>query len=192
MPARAPLAQEYDGCDVVYDILDIKYVLTYLMSSKADSPLTFWYPMSWLECATLVHALRAVLIYSWFLNRQSGYLASGALDGPEGLMLLGWEVLLLIIVTVVAGIIIQIVAVILATATGQESIAGIEDERDRLIEARAMVRGFTFVGFGFLAAILALWQGWGAVWAFNLMLAGMVASDIVVNLLKFLRYARGI
>ena len=147
--------------------------------------------MSWLERATLVQALRPIVIWLWFLDRQRDHLASGALDGPQGLTLLGWEMLLLIIVTVVAGIVIQIGAVILSTATGQETIAGIDDERDRLIEARAMVRGFTMVGFGFLGAILALWQGWGAVWAMNLMLAGMVLSDIVVNLLKFWRYARG-
>ena len=147
--------------------------------------------MSWLERATLVQALRPLLIWLWFLDRQRGHLASGALDGADGLTLLGWEMLLLVIVTIGVGIVIQAAAVILSTATGQETIAGIDDERDRLIEARATVRGFGVVGFGFLAAVLALWQGWGAVWAFNLLLAGMVMSDIVVNLLKFIRYARG-
>ena len=148
--------------------------------------------MSWLEGATLVQALRAVAIYLWYLSRQRDLWASGALDGPQGLTVLGWEILLLIIVTIVVGMLIQLVAVIISTATGQESCAGIEDERDRLIEARAMVKGFGMVGFGFLAAVLALWQGWGAIWAMNLLLAGMVASDILVNLVKFLRYVRGV
>jgi hypothetical protein len=66
-----------------------------------------------------------------------------------------------------------------------------EDERDRLIEAQAMVKGFTLAGLGFLACVLALWQGWGAVWALNLMAAGMVGADVLVNLIKFQRYARG-
>lgn len=148
--------------------------------------------MSWFERATAVQALRAVLVYAWFLHRQQGHLAAGALDGEAGLRLLGWEMLLLVMVTIVFGIVIQIVATILTTATGEESIAAIEDERDRLIEARAMVRGFSLAGMGFLAAMLALWQGWGAVWAINLMLAGMVLADIVVNLLKFFHYARGV
>jgi len=147
--------------------------------------------MSWLERATLVQALRAVVIYLWFLARQRDLMASGALAGPDGLTLLGWEMLLLIIATVVVGIVIQIIATVFATVVEGESVAAIEDERDRLIEARATVKGFGVVGLGFLAAVLALWQGWGAVWAFNLLLAGMVASDILVNLLKFLRYARG-
>ena len=147
--------------------------------------------MSWLERATLVQALRPAMLYLWFLARQRELMASGALDGPDALTLLGWEMLLLIIATVAVGIVIQIAATLLATLVEGETVEAIDDERDRLIEARAMVKGFTIVGVGFLTAVLALWQGWGAVWGFNLVLAGMVASDVVVNLWKFLRYARG-
>jgi uncharacterized membrane protein len=138
--------------------------------------------MSWLERATLAHALRALIVYGWFLSRP----------WTEDLTLLGWRVLMLIVGTVVLGIIVQMTFVILAMVTGQERDLQVEDERDKMIEAQAMVRGFTFVGFGFLAATLALWQGWGAVWAFHLMLAGMVASDVTICLMKAWRYARGL
>jgi hypothetical protein len=137
--------------------------------------------MSWLERAPLAQAIRPLLIYAWYLSWPA----------PETLEALGWNMLLLILATVGVGIIVQIIFVVLSTATGQEQIDGIEDERDRMIEALAMVRAFTFVGLGFLGAVLALWYGWGAVWAFNVMLAGMVACDVAVNLLKFWRYARG-
>jgi hypothetical protein len=138
--------------------------------------------MSWLERATFAQGLRAIAVYSWYLSWP----------WPDTLEQLGWNMLLLIISTIVAGMVIQMIFVILAMVTGQEREMQVEDERDKLIEALSMVRGFTFVGFGFLAAVLALWQGWGAIWAMNLMLAGMVASDVTICGLKFWRYARGV
>lgn len=147
--------------------------------------------MSWLESSWLVQALRALILYGWYLSRHSELKAAKAFDGPQGFETLGWEILLLVMVTIAAGLVIQIFFVIMSVATGQESVDGIDDERDKLIEARAMVKGFTMVGLGFLASVLALWQGWGAVWAINLMLGGMVAADVTVNVIKFIRYWRG-
>ncbi|NJR75128.1 MAG: hypothetical protein HC773_18800 [Scytonema sp. CRU_2_7] len=146
---------------------------------------------SWLERAWLAQALRSITVYGWFLSRQQGHMASGAFDGPEGLTLLGWEMLLLIMVTIGAGLALQIFFVVLSVSTGQETTDSIDDERDQRIEARATVHGFALTGAGFLAAVLALWQGWGAVWAFNLLVGFMVASDVTVNLAKFFRYRLG-
>ncbi|MGL4405406.1 MAG: hypothetical protein ACRCT6_06575, partial [Notoacmeibacter sp.] len=96
------------------------------------------------------------------------------------------------IATMVVGIIVQTGFVVTAIATGQESRNGFdEDERDRQIEARAIVQGFTMTGLGFLLMALALWHGWGVIWAINIMVGGMVAADITVNLYKFFRYWRG-
>ena len=147
--------------------------------------------MSWLERCWLAQTLRPIVVYGWYLNRHLEFAASGAFDGPEGLKLLGWELLLLIIVTIVAGLVLQILFVITSVATGQETVDGIDDERDKRIEARAMVHGFTMTGLGFLGMVLALWQGWGVLWAVNVMLAGMVLADFTVNLYKSFRYWRG-
>lgn len=143
------------------------------------------------EWSALVQAVRAVAVYAWFLSRQRDLAASGVLSSPEGLEALGWEMLLLIMVTMGTGLLLQIGATVLMVARGGESIDALDDERDRLFEARAMVRGFIPIGFGFLSGVLALWQGWGAVWALNLIVAGMAASDATVNLDRFFRYWRG-
>ncbi len=148
--------------------------------------------MSWLERSWLAQTVRALTIYGWYLIRHRELTSSGAFEGPEGLKLLGWEILLLILATIVIGIVLQSAFVITAIASGQESRNGFdEDERDRQIEARAMKHGFTATGFGFLGMVLALWQGLGALWAINLMLAGMVLADVTVNLYKSFRYWRG-
>ena len=147
--------------------------------------------MSWLERCWLAQTLRPIVVYGWYLNRHFEFAAQGAFNGPDGLKLLGWELLLLIIATIIAGIIVQAGFVITSVATGQETIDGIDDERDKQIEARAMKHGFTATGLGFLSMVLALWQGWGLLWAVNLLLAGMVLADVTVNFYKFFRYWRG-
>ena len=147
--------------------------------------------MSWLERSTLAQALRAAVIYAIFLTYMRAMAADGRLAGDAGLGRLGLAILILIGATVVVGIVVQILAVILGAITGDEKIADLIDERDKAIERRAIEIGFTVVGAGFVAMALALWQGWGAVWAINLLLGGFVASDILVNLLKFRSYWRG-
>jgi hypothetical protein len=147
--------------------------------------------MSWFERATFFQALRPIAVWLWYLAELRSLAAQGRLAGEAGLVELGWLMLLFILVTIGVGIVIQILFVILTTVSGQETMADLEDERSKLIEAQATVTGFGVAGFGFLAAVLALWQGWGAVWAFNLMLGGMVAADVVVNLRKFFRFWRG-
>ena len=148
--------------------------------------------MSWYELSWPAQALRALIVYGWYLSRNMEFAASGAVESAEGLKLLGWELLLLIVVTIGAGIIVQGFFAIMAVSSGQEStdLLG-EDERDKRTEARAIVHGFSMTGFGFLCMSLALWQGWGLIWAINVMVAGMVLSDVTVNLYKFFRYWRG-
>lgn len=147
--------------------------------------------MSWLERSTLAQALRAAVIYAVFLTYMQAMAADGRLIGDAGLTRLGLAILILIGATIIIGIILQILAMIMAAINGEEAMADLTDERDKAIERRAIEVGFGVVGFGFLAMALALWQGWGAIWAINLLLGGFVASDILVNLLKFRSYWRG-
>ncbi len=147
--------------------------------------------MSWLERSTFAQALRAMVIYAWFLSYMRSLAADGRLAGDAGLGQLGLAILILIGATVLAGVVVQILAVILSTITSDEKMTDLSDERDKAIERRAIEVGFGFVGAGFLAMALALWQGWGAVWAINLLIGGFVVSDILVNLLKFRSYWRG-
>lgn len=147
--------------------------------------------MSWLERSTLAQALRAVAVYVAFLLYLRGLASDGQLSGEDGLSRLGLAILILIGATVLAGIVVQILAVIMATASGDEKMIDMSDERDKAIERRAIEVGFGVAGAGFLSMALALWQGWGAVWSINLLIGGFMASDILVNLLKFRSYWRG-
>jgi hypothetical protein len=143
------------------------------------------------EWSALVQGVRPALVYAWFLSRQHALAASGALSGAGGLETLGWELMLLVMVNLGSGLALQIGATVLMVAKGGENIHALDDERDRMFEARAMVRGYIPIGLGFLSGVIALWQGWGAVWGINMIVAGMVLSDMTVNLDRFFRYWRG-
>jgi hypothetical protein len=147
--------------------------------------------MSYIEKGAALQALRAVLValgYLWWIWPAH---ADGRLYGEGGLALLGRGVLWLIAATVLAGIAVQILVSILSVATKEESGPDFQDERERQIERRALETGFVFVGLGFFGAMAALALGWPAAHGFHLMLAGMVACDAGVNLLKFRAYRRG-
>ena len=145
--------------------------------------------MSFLEIATIIQTIRSAVFtgaYAWWAWGAAG---AGRFDGPEGLVLLGKGLFIFIVATVVAGIILQVIAIVITIALDQESRPGDLDERDRMIERRALQHGFTFIGFGFVGAVLALWWGHGAVLGFHVMLAGFTLADFAVNTSKFVSYA---
>lgn len=143
-----------------------------------------------LELAALFQAARALgLGFLYAIWARSAELA-GRFDGDAGLVLLGKSLLIFIAVTVGLGMVFQIIAIIVAIVKGEESRPGDLDERDREIERRAMSKGFSAVGFGFLGLALALWYGWGAVASIHILLAGFVGADLLVNVAKFVSYWR--
>ncbi len=148
--------------------------------------------MSLFEMSWPAQTIRSLAVYAWFLNRHLGLAASGAFDGPEGLRLLGWELLLFIMVSIAAGFAVVAIFSILASATGHGSVEMFgNDERSKYVESRGNALAFAITAFGFLAMVLTLWQGWGLLWAINLMVAGMVAADIAASSSMFIRYWRG-
>jgi hypothetical protein len=132
--------------------------------------------MAWLEIAPLAQALRAAAVWALW--------SSWPMPGLDQTGALGLHLLTLIGLTVLAGLIVQIGFVILSTATGQERVDGIDDERDRLIEARSMSWGMNFAGLGFLAMAVALWWGWAMIPALQLLVGGFILADVAVNLRK--------
>ncbi len=147
--------------------------------------------MTFLEINNIVQTLRALVFAAIYVVWARGAALAGRFDGDAGLVLLGKGILVLIAATVVAGIVLHIIGMIVTIVAGQESKPGEMDERDRLIELKSFQHGFTCCGLGLLAAVIALWYGWGAIWGFHLILAGFTTADVLVNTLKFRAYLRG-
>ncbi|MEO8530065.1 MAG: hypothetical protein ABI459_02480 [Deltaproteobacteria bacterium] len=146
--------------------------------------------MSFFEINNIIQTIRALILGGIYFFWAKSALAMGRLDAEIGLVLLGKSILFYAGVTILAGIILHILAMIVAIARGEEPRAGEMDERDRIIEFRATRTGFALSGFGFMAAAVTLWFGYGAVFAFFTLLAGFIAADVLVNMQKFITYWR--
>jgi len=147
--------------------------------------------MTFLEINNIVQTLRALAFAAAYALWARGAVLAGRFDGEAGLILLGKGILVFIGATVLAGIVLHVIGMIVTIVAGQESRPGEMDERDRLIEQKSFEHGFTCCGLGLLAAVIALWYGWGAIWGFHLILTGFTTADVLVNTLKFRAYLRG-
>ncbi len=104
----------------------------------------------------------------------------------------GQAVLILIGVQIVLVIVGQIVLAIIHTiAAKKDDIPTFEDERDKLIELKAMRSTFIVFGVGFILSMIILAVGGQPISAPVIMLVGMMAADIMGNLSKLYFYRRG-
>ena len=115
---------------------------------------------------------------------------SGYFDGPDGMVLTGRAILILIAAIVVVGILGQIVLAIGATIAGAELEMN-EDERDKLIELKAMHVGFSIFGAGFLGSFIALALGRPPFEVFHLIIYAMIATGIIADMIRIWRHRRG-
>jgi hypothetical protein len=138
--------------------------------------------------ATLVTNLA---IFAAYFIIVLGMQADGRFDGEDATRLIGQAVLILIGAQIVATVIIQILATIFhAIATrGQEP--DITDERDKLIELRALRVAFIVTGVGILGAMTAMALGSTVFVTFQIIIAAMTVGDFIGNATRLRLYRRG-
>lgn len=147
--------------------------------------------MSLQESKYLTSLLTILAVALWYGRRSLGRWQEGVFDGDSGLVALGASVLWFIAALVGAGILTQILLVILRGILGAE-IDAPEDERARQIEYRAMNAAFTVLSIFFIGAMLALVFGHGAVAAILAIVAGFVAAGLVADIWRITLYRRGL
>ncbi len=154
------------------------------MSPKQDTIMSFQESKYLTSFATI---LIVTLNYAFRANARW---QAGDFDGEAGLSALGASVLWFVGALVVAGIAGQIALSILRGMTGGE-VDYRADERDRLIEHRAMNAAFLALSFAFIAAMIGLIVGQGAVHAVFTILAGFVLGGLVADIWRFVLHRRG-
>jgi len=144
------------------------------------------------EKRILISLIGSVLIlgfYAWYV--YSRYIA-GNLDILNDFSFWGRSFLILIPVAIVTQIVIQIIFAIYVHATSKEEIDPIEDERDKLIELKAIkISHYIFiVGFMLAMGSLALGsQPW--IMFVVLIFSGFMAS-VVNEIVRLYLYRRGV
>lgn len=121
-----------------------------------------------------------------------GMYQDGRFDGDDAARLVGQSVLILIGAQIVGNIVVAIlVAIGRAIVTGKEEEPDITDERDKLIELRALRLSFILFGAAFVGTVTALALGVTYFTAFQMIIVSLAIADFIGNILRLVRYRRG-
>ena len=139
--------------------------------------------------ASLFSGILIFVFYFWRISYLSG---QGRFEGPDAMPLLAKTFLLMI----PGGIVITIVSMILssiifAIATNDAKPSFVIDERDRLIELRALRISYYIFGAGFICSMTALALGYTAFTVFNLIIGSMMLATISEGLIQLAMHRRG-
>lgn len=136
----------------------------------------------------LITMLIAIVLFALRLFSQH---AAGAFDGPEALQVWARSVLILIGVSIVIAAAVAVAVHVLEAALTGEWPDDRHDERDHLIERRALTWGWYLLSFGVLGIVGALALGASALKAMTLILALCAASELLRDAVKLVLYRRG-
>jgi len=163
--------------------------------------------MSYQEKRTIVSVVTGALLLAAYCIYAFGKAGMANLDN---LKFWATTILVFIGIGIVALIIIQIVFHILLSISMavkqkmkdetcddkeiEKSIERemVEDEMDKLIELKANRIGYTFVGFGFVAGLVAIALGASAVVMLNILFISCSGGSLVEGLVQIRYYRRGV
>ncbi|MFH0733059.1 MAG: hypothetical protein V2B16_00195 [bacterium] len=144
------------------------------------------------EKQILVSLIGSILILGFYsIYVYNNYIA-GKPEVLNDFKFWGKAFLILILVSIVAQIIIHIVFVIINKILTNEDMPTITDERDKLIELKAIKISYWIFCFGFLLAMGALAIGMQPYVMFLLLIYSMFATGIVESIARIYFYRRGI
>jgi hypothetical protein len=164
--------------------------------------------MSYQEKKTVVSIVTGVLIMAAYCLYAFSPAHTAA--APEDLHFLARTILIFIGIGIVASIVIQIVFhILLSIAIAvqkkvqdeecsdkeiEKTIGAeiIEDERDKMIELKALQVGFFFAGFGFIAAMVSLVLNYSPVVMLNIMFISFSASEGLEGFVQLYFYKKGV
>ena len=137
---------------------------------------------------TLVTTLATCAVYFFIVL---GMQADGRFDGEDATRLIAQAILILIGAQILATIIAQIVATIGHAIATRGEEPDITDERDKLIELRALRVSFIITGVGIVGALVAMATGSTVFATFQIIIASMTVGDLVGNVTRLRLYRRG-
>ena len=147
--------------------------------------------MSVQEKRVLVSLVSNVLVFGVFFAIILGMYHDGRFDGEDAGRVIGQAILWLIGAQILAHIVGHILfAIGSAVATGEEE-PDITDERDKLIELRALRISFYLFGAAFLGVVVAMALGTSFVVAFLSINSALAIADALGNIVRLRLYRRG-
>ncbi len=137
--------------------------------------------------------IASAITFIYFGGQIWAATVAGGYAIADGLRLWAWDVLYLMGGGIVITIIVMIAFNILyAIVTNTPNPSFITDERDTMISRRGVQVTLVIASAGFIAAVIMLARGWGAVGALNAILIGMAAGAVAGDLYKVAVYRFGL
>lgn len=138
---------------------------------------------------SLISSVLILLFYAWYVYHK--YIA-GNPDVLNDFTFWGKSFLVLIPVAIVSQIIIQIIFAIYIKITSNEEVDPIEDERDKLIELKAIkISHYIFI-VGFMLAMGTLALGMKPWLMFVVLISSGFVASIVNEIARLIFYRRGV
>lgn len=147
--------------------------------------------MTFQEKKSLVNIVGAFLLFGYFWFSVFPRHPTVGTDAETVLKFWGGTILWYVALSIAVHIVGQILTNILHTASTKEQVSSLMDERDRLFELRVdRYSNYTFFFVFMLAMLLAVLNAAPTV-VFQVLLVGLLAGQIVVNVVQFYLYRRG-
>lgn len=127
-------------------------------------------------------------VYAWYFISSAGVLFGGGVSPEEALALTNLKMLVTVGAIIIASIIAHIAIAIAAPSDANEDA----DERDKLVEMRGDQRGGLVLALFALAAMASAMMAQPYHLIANLVLAGLVAGELVKGVSKLIDYRRGV
>ncbi len=148
--------------------------------------------MSYQEKRVAVSLISALIVFALYAFYMFGLYQDGRFDGPGASSLVGKSSFVLIGVSIVASIVVQIAFTIIHAIVTREYERSMTDERDRLIELRAMKITLIAFSVGYLASMGVLaFEILLPYMVFLLILISMFVANVLGDIAKLFLYRRG-
>jgi hypothetical protein len=149
--------------------------------------------MSNQEKRSIATIISIILFYAGYWVYVSHRLQSGGAELANDLSFWGTVILISVPLYIVARIIIEIgFAVVTAAASGGQEDPSFTDERDNLIQLKAMRFSSYVFGFGFLLAMVSLVVKQPAYVMLNIIFLFLYLGEIAESLAQLYYYRRGV
>ncbi len=149
--------------------------------------------MSYQEKRVSISLLGMLAVFAVYAVCMAGYYQDGRLAGPDAGALIGRSVFILMGAGIAAVIVLQIVFAIVNAMVTREEEKPVSDERDRLIDLKAMQVGYMVFSLGFVAAMGLLALGMAALQTALLIIVGaMFFASVIGDVVKLMLYRYGV
>ncbi|MCF6326345.1 MAG: hypothetical protein L3J21_03520 [Devosiaceae bacterium] len=148
--------------------------------------------MPYQEKSAIVSLVSGVIVFALYYYFIRQMYQAGTFEGPGAGAEIGKSILWLIFGGIVVNIIGHIVfSIIYAIANKEADPSIVIDERDKLIELRALRVAYYIFGAGFVAAMIALAVGQTYFLTFNILIFSFFIAGVAEVLMQLFLYRRG-